>query len=289
MSIVILTDSCCDLPVAYLQREDLVVQGLSYHLDEREIMDRPGEATDYRSFYDAMRGGARTSTSQVNAEAFVNIMEPLLEAGKDILNVSFSSALSGTYQNSVIAVEMLKEKYPGRRIATVESLCASMGQGLLIHLLLEKRDAGVSFEELADYAAQIRHRIAHWFTVDDLQYLRRGGRVSGAAAFMGTMLDIKPVLHVDPEGRLVPVEKVRGRKKSIKSMAKHLEDTILDRESPTIFISHGDAKEEEVEQLIALVKERVRNPQITVGYIGPIIGSHSGPGTMAIFFLAKER
>ena len=211
-----------------------------------------------------------------------------MDAGQDVLFLIFSSGLSGSFNSSRLAAEELRQKYPERAVRTVDSLAASMGEGLLVYHAAMRRIAGASLNEVADWVEENRNRLCHWFTVDDLHFLHRGGRVSGAAAVMGTMLGIKPVLHVDDEGHLIPMEKVRGRRQSLDTLVKHLESTIAEGENETIFLSHGDCAED-----AAYVAKKLRGrfgiAHIETNYIGPVIGSHSGPGTVALFWLGSHK
>ena len=218
-------------------------------------------------------------------------MRPVLESGRDILCLSFSSALSTTYQSAVIAAEELREAFPEAKVHVVDSLCASLGQGLLVYLCAREKAAGRSLTGLRDYAEATKGHICHWFTVDDLNHLKRGGRVSAATALLGTMLSIKPVLHVDNEGRLIPVSKVRGRKASLKALVDKMEETAVDAlGKQTVFISHGDCEGDAL--LVAdEITRRFGNRDIHLNYVGPVIGNHSGPGTMALFlfFVGSKR
>ncbi len=284
---ILMTDSCCDLPAAMAEELALRVlplsvmqEGKEYHnfLDHRELP--PGE------FYQKLREGKLGTTSAANAEAFKTAMEEVLQEGKDILCISFSSALSTTYQSAVIAAKELSETHPDSKIIVIDSLCASLGQGLLIYLAGKEKAKGKSIDEVADFVRETIPHLCHWFTVDDLHHLKRGGRVSAAAALFGTMLQMKPVLHVDDEGRLIPVSKVRGRKASIKALLDKMEELAVDTE--TVFISHGDCAEE-VEEMAAAIRERFAPKELVINFVGPVIGNHSGPGTIALFFLGKHR
>lgn len=284
---VIFSDSCSDLTPEIVKEADVriipmkfTVKGASYenYPDERELSSH--------EFYEMVRGGEMPTTSQINSTEFIDIFEPLLQEGKDVLYIGFSSGLSGTYNNSRIAAEELSEKYPQRKIITVDSLAASMGEGLLVYLAAKKREEGMEMEELAHWVEENRNHLCHWFTVDDLNHLKRGGRVSSAAALFGTMLGIKPVLHVDDEGHLIPVSKVRGRKASLDALVKEMEKTVTD--SSTVFISHGDSLDD-AEYVAEQVKSKFHPKEIRLNFIGPVIGSHSGPGTIALFFLGKHK
>ena len=284
---VLMTDSCCDLSAAMAEEMELAVlplsviqEGRTYqnYLDHRDL--------DPGTFYARLRAGSMGSTAAANAEAFMEAMTPVLEAGRDILCICFSSALSTTYQSAVIAQQELSGTYPDRRIVVIDSLCASLGQGMLVYLAHRERQKGRTLEEVADFVRRTIPHQCHWFTVDDLNHLKRGGRVSAAAALVGTMLQMKPVLHVDDQGRLIPVSKVRGRKASIRALLERMEALQIDTE--TVFISHGDCLEE-AEGLAAMIRERFGTREVVINYVGPVIGNHSGPGTLALFFLGKNR
>lgn len=215
-------------------------------------------------------------------------MREILKSGKDLLCLSFSSAMSTTYQSAVIAAREVEEEFPDRKALVVDSLCASLGQGLFVYLCAKRKDAGASLEELRDYAEEIKGKVCHWFTVDDLYHLKRGGRVSATAALFGTMLSVKPVLHVDDQGRLIPMEKCRGRKASLMALVDHMEKTAVDPAGQTVFISHGDCLDD-ARTVAAEVTRRFGITDIHINYVGPVIGSHSGPGTLALFFIGEPR
>jgi DegV family protein with EDD domain len=215
-------------------------------------------------------------------------MEAALASGKDVLALAFSSGLSATYQSAVIAADELQEKYPDRKIRVVDTACASLGQGLFVYHACKQRDAGLSLEELTAWAEENKLKLCHWFTVDDLMFLKRGGRVSAATAVVGTMLQIKPVLHVDNEGRLINVSKARGRKASIDALVKKMEETMLHGVNDVAFICHGDCLED-AKYLEKLVKERCGVKEVFIGYTGAVIGSHAGPGVLALFYLGEHR
>ena len=284
---VLMTDSCCDLSQQMVEDLGLVVLPLSVLQEGKEYRDYPDHRElDPKVFYQKLRAGAMGSTSAANVESFREAMEPILQAGKDILSINFSSALSTTCQSAAMAARELGEQYPEGKMIVIDSLCASLGQGMLVYLAAQEKAKGKSIDEVADFVRQTIPHLCHWFTVDDLNHLKRGGRVSAAAALFGTMLQMKPVLHVDDEGRLIPVSKVRGRKASIKALLDKMEELALDTE--TVFISHGDCLEE-VEEMAQAIRERFGTKNIVINYVGPVIGNHSGPGTMALFFLGKHR
>ena len=215
-------------------------------------------------------------------------MEAALAAGKDVLVLAFSSGLSTTYQSAVIAAEELGEKYPERTIRVVDTLCASMGQGLLVWYACKKRDEGLSLDALYSWVMENRLHLCHWFTVDDLMYLKRGGRISAATALVGTMLQIKPLLHVDDEGHLISMSKARGRKAAIDALVRKAQELGAGYDNSTMFISHGDCRED-AEFVAEEIRRRFGTTDFTIHYVGPVIGSHTGCGVVALFFVGKER
>ena len=286
MAYQIITDNCCDFDPAMYEKLDITVVNLSmlYKGEEHKDMDEPF----LKALYSGMRAGELASTSAVNPDGWASVIEPALQAGKDALVLTFSSGLSTTYQSAVIAAEELQEKYPQQKIRVIDTLCASLGQGLLLWYACKKRDDGFSLEDLADYCQQLRSKLCHWFTVDDLMFLKRGGRVSAATAVLGTMLQIKPVLHVDSEGRLINVAKARGRKAAIDTLAKKLGETGLPGANDTVFICHGDCIDD-ARYLENILKEKYGVKEVYTYYTGGVIGSHSGPGTLALFYLGTHR
>lgn len=285
---IIITDSSCDLPAELADELGIEAATLSVsvgndeyknYLDEREI--------SFSDFYRRLRSGENAVTSAANVGDFISRFTAYLEDGKDILYIGFSSALSGTYQNGVLASSELKEKYPDRRIFCVDSKCASLGQGLLVYLTALRRENGADFDEACAFASETAPRICHWFTVDDLFFLKRGGRVSSATAVVGSMLNIKPVLHVDDEGRLINMSTARGRKASIKALFAKVRDTSDNIAEQTVFISHGDCIDD-ARYLEGMIKE-LGVKKVVINHVGPVIGAHSGPGTLAVFFLGPKR
>ena len=285
----IVTDSTTDLTPELIQELDVQVIPLCYMMGGKTYHNIPGggEMTD-KEFYAKLRAGSMSTTTQVNSEEFLHVFTPLLEAGQDVLYIAFSSGLSGTYQSAVLAREELKQRFPDRRLEVFNSLCASMGEGLLVYHAAKLRQAGKSLDEVLAWLKGNVLNLCHWFTVDDLNHLKRGGRVSTATALVGTMLGIKPVLHVDDEGHLIPVSKVRGRKQSLDALVRRMEDTVLDPGNQMVFISHGDCLED-AQYVERQIREKLGVQQVKLGFIGPVIGAHSGPGTVALFFLGKER
>ena len=286
MSYRIITDNCCDFPAEMYEELGLSVVPLVVRFQDKEVSQNSEKWL--KKMYAGLREGEVATTSAVNPQGWEAVMEPVLAAGEDVLVMAFSSGLSTTYQSAVIAATELSDKYPDRKIRVIDTLCATLGQGLLVWYACQKRDAGMSFDDLADWLEDHKLNLCHWFTVDDLMFLKRGGRVSAATALVGTMLQIKPVLHVDDEGHLINVAKARGRKASIDALAKKLGETGLPGENDTVFISHGDCIED-VKILEDILKNKYGVKNIFTYYVGAVIGSHSGPGTIALFFLGEKR
>ena len=286
MNYRIITDSASDFPAALLSQLDIDIVPLTLLFRGKEWNDTTDEGL--KTIYDGLRAGDVATTAAINPEGWSSYIEPVLASGKDAMVIAFSSGLSTTYQSAVIAAQELAEKYPDRKIKVVDSLCASLGQGLFVWYACKNRDAGMSLEELADWCENNKLNLCHWFTVDDLMYLKRGGRVSAATALLGTVLNIKPILHVDNEGHLINVGKVRGRKASIEALAKKVTELALPGENDTMFISHGDCADD-AQTLANILKEKYGVKEVVIGYVGAVIGSHSGPGTLALFFLGSHR
>ena len=284
----IVTDSSCDLPEEYYKEHGLECIRLGFLMDGTNYEGEDGDRIDAKAFYEKLRAGAMPTTYQVTAEAAKTHFEKFLSAGRDVLVVAFSSGLSGTEGSYRVAAKELKEKYPDRTDLVVDSLCASMGEGLFVDYVVKKADSGATIEETAEYAESLKLHICHYFTVDNLFHLKRGGRVSTATAVMGSVLNIKPVLHVDDAGHLVPVSKTMGRKKSVQALVKYMEELQTMEKDDPIFISHGDCRED-VDYLIRLLEEKFPGHEILVSYIGPVIGTHAGAGTVALFFRGRHR
>ncbi|MBR5616564.1 MAG: DegV family protein [Oscillospiraceae bacterium] len=282
----IITDSGCDLPAGLLESMDVKKVSLSVLFRGETRIDSVDEGI--KEFYDGLRAGDIATTSAVNPQGWKEVMEPVLAAGMDALVLTFSSGLSTTYQSAVIAADELMEQYPDRKAYVVDSLCASLGEGLLLHYACRKRDEGMSLEELRDWVEQNKLNLCHWFTVDDLMFLKRGGRVSATTALVGTMLQIKPVLHVDNDGHLINVAKARGRKASIDALAKKAAELGEGFDNETMFISHGDC-EEDARYLAGILTEKLGVRHVHINHVGAVIGSHAGPGVLALFFLGKHR
>ena len=284
---VIFTDSSCDLSQEMLEARGVYSASLSFRFDDSE-MEYSNNEMPIKDFYDKMRCGGVAKTSAVNSEIFATEFKKILDNGQDILYIGFSSGLSTTYNCARLAAEQLKENYPDRKIITVDTLAASAGIALLIDLVIEKKNEGATIDEAAEYAESMKLKIAHWFTVDDLVYLKRGGRISPTAAFFGNMLGIKPVLHVDNEGHLINMLKVRGRRVSIMTLADKYGELCDDEGNKKVYISHADCLTE-AEELGKIIKEKYGAETRLITNVGTVIGAHSGPGTIALFFVGKER
>ena len=286
MKYIISTDSTADLPLSYIKDHAIAIQFLSYTFGD--TVYGAGNQMDPHSFYERMRAGEMPTTNACIPAEVQNNFEAYLKEGYDILHISFSSGLSASYNNARIAAEELAEQYPERKIVLVDSLCASMGQGLLVHYAVTMKEDGKSLEEVADWLENNKLHLCHQFTVNDLFHLHRGGRVSKATAILGTLINVKPVLHVDDEGHLTAVCNVRGRKKSLLKLVDIMESQIDGYENNIVFISHGDCQED-AEFVAAQVRERLGIQNILIDYVSPTIGAHSGPGTVALFYLGKTR
>ncbi len=287
----IITDSTADLPAEYLKEHNIGCMPISYILDgvtygrEREL--------DWKEFYAMMRNeGKMPTTSQINPAEAKEYFEEFVKTDKEILHIAFSSGLSGTYNNVCIAAQEVMEEHPDCRIVVLDSLCASLGEGLFVHKAVNLRNAGKTLDETADWLKENTQNFVHVFTVDDLFHLHRGGRVSRAAAIVGTLVSIKPKLHVDSEGHLIVIGKVRGRKKALNALVDYMEEKmgkrLQENRDDCVFISHGDALED-AEYVRDQVRERFGMEHFLISHIGPTIGAHSGPGTIALFFLGESR
>ena len=286
MDFQIITDSCCDFPTPMYGQLGLTFVPLTVEF-RGNTFDEKNDDT-LKDMYQGLRAGEVAKTSAVNPSRWSQPMEKALAAGKDVLVLAFSSGLSTTYQSAVIAAEELKDAYPDRKIQVIDTLCASMGEGLLVWYACKKRDEGLSLDEVAQWVLDNRPHLCHWFTVDDLMYLKRGGRISAATALVGTMLQIKPLLHVDDEGHLINMTKTRGRKAAIDAMVKKAQELGAGYDNSTMFISHGDCLSD-AEYLSRQLKEKCGVKDVVISYVGAVIGSHSGPGTLALFFLGSHR
>ncbi len=286
---VILTDSSCDLPAELADQMQLTVLPLTVDMDGklyRNYLD--GREIGFHEFFEQVVTAKSAKTSAVTSEQFMEVLEPLCQAGVDVLYLAFSSGLSGTYNSGAIAMRELSEKYPERKLYAVDSLCASLGEGLFVDLCHEKKEAGMTIDELRDYAESLKLHICHWFTVNDLMFLKRGGRVSAATAIVGSVLSIKPVMHMDNEGHLIKVDVARGRKASLRALVAKMEKLATDPEKQRVYICHGDCLQD-AEYVASLVREKFGIMDIRINYVGPVIGAHTGPGVVSLFFVGSER
>ncbi len=289
MGFQIVTDSGANLTDELIDRFSLEVVSLTYFVGEEERESYvKGKKTDYSGFYSLLRDKVQVTTTLAGYERYQHAFEPILQAGKDLLYIAFSSGLSGTCQSAKTCAIDLQAAYPERKIVVVDSLCASMGEGLLVYHAAKLQQEGKTMEEIVAWIEENKLHLCHWFTVDDLFFLKRGGRVSSTTAVVGTVLGIKPVMHVDDAGKLVVVSKARGRQNAIRALVSHMAETAIDPGEQTVFISHGDCADD-AETLAQLVRSQFGVKEIHINYIDPVIGAHSGPGTLAVFFLGKER
>ena len=286
---VILTDSSADLSAELVAELGVEVLPLSFTMEDKTYYNWPDNRDiDPGDFYTKLRGGAMATTSAVNVADYTETIEPMLKAGKDVLVLAFSSGLSATCHSAQIAAEELMEQYPDRKVYVVDTLCASLGQGLLVWYAAQQKKQGKSIEEVRDWTEAHKLNLCHWFTVDDLHFLKRGGRISAATAVLGTMLSIKPVMHVDNEGHLIKVGTARGRNASLKALVDHMAETAQNPGEQVVFISHGDCLAD-AQKVADDVKARFGVKTVVINYVGPVIGAHSGPGTVALFFLGSVR
>lgn len=284
---VIMTDSACDMKPERLAEWGVPFQSLTYRFDgsDKEYTDADMPASE---FYAKMKAGSIAKTAAVNSESFSKIFEEALQNGNDVLYLGFSSGLSTTFNSARIAALDLAERYPDRKITVIDTLSASAGFGLLVYLAVQKKNEGASMDEVAAYIEELKWKLCHWFTVDDLVYLKRGGRISPTVAFVGNVLGIKPVLHMDNEGHLINMFKVRGRKTSVAALAEQYDKLAVTPTEGTVFISHGDCMND-AEELAAILKNKHGVNVKIITDVGPVIGAHSGPGTLALFFIGTER
>ena len=281
----IVTDSCCDLPAELVKELELGVAPLSVEMDGKSFPE--GTMTPVE-LYDHLRAGKLPKTAAVNPDGWEDLMVPALKDGRDVLALAFSSGLSATYQSAVIAAEELREKYPERKIIVIDTLCAAIGQGLLVYTAAKMRDSGKSIDEVAAWVEAHKLNVLHWVTVEDLMHLKRGGRVSATTAVVGTMLNIKPVIKVDAAGKLETVAKSRGRKAALNYLLDRMGESFDPTVSDTVFIGHGDCIAD-AETVAAAMKERFGVKNVIISYVGAVIGSHTGPGVVVIGFFGKKR
>ena len=286
---VLFTDSSADLSQQLVEELGVEVLPLCFTMGDKTYRNWPdNREMDPEEFYRMLREGAMATTSAVNVGDYTEALTPFLEAGKDVLVLAFSSGLSATCHSARIAAQELNEQYPQQRVRVVDTLCASLGQGLLVWHAAKLKQSGKRLDEVGDWAEENKLRLCHWFTVSDLHFLKRGGRISPATAVLGTMLSIKPVMHVDDEGHLIKVGTARGRGASLKALVDHMAETADDPGNQVVFISHGGCLED-AQKVAQDVKDRFGTKEVVINYVGPVIGAHSGPGTVALFFLGSKR
>lgn len=284
----IVTDSSCDLPAPLLEKMGIRVVPLAVNLDGKTYFNYPdGRAIGFEEYYAQLRSGKQATTSAVNMSLFRTVMEAELIAGHDVLYLGFSSGLSGTFNAGAMAARELQEEYPEFELIAVDTLCACMGQGLLVYLAALEKAGGKSMHEVRDFVESQKLHICHWYTVDDLQHLKRGGRIGGTTARLGTMLNIKPVMNMDNEGKLAAVSKARGRAAALRALVDKMGEQAIEPEKQTVFIAHADCYDD-AHKVAEMIHERFGSKSL-INYIGPVIGAHAGPGTVALFFVGKER
>lgn len=289
MSYEIVTDSSANLTDEIINQYDINIISLVFRVGEKEFYSYiKGENTDIKQFYDMMRKGETITTSLISLELCRETFENILKQGKDLIYIGFSSALSGSYNAGAMIARDLQNEYPERKIYAIDSLSASMGEGLLVYHAAEQKRQGKTIEQVKDWLLNNRLNLCHLFTVDDLFYLKRGGRISATTAIAGTILAIKPIMHVDDKGKLIPFGKARGRRQSLELLVKKMEESCINPAGQMVFISHGDCIED-AQYVENLVRDRLHVKDVIINYVDPVIGAHSGPGTIALFFLGSKR
>ena len=285
----IVTDTSANLPTAYLQQEHITIIPFTFHADGDEQACLDLNTFDAKTFYAQMRSGTKVSTSQIPPQRYLDVLTPMLEAGEDVLFVSMSSGISGSYASGQIAARQLREEFPARKLLLVDTYSASLGEGLLVMRAVDCRREGMSIDDTYTLLRSLRHRMAQIFTVDDLRYLRRTGRLSNLEAAVGTVLQIKPLLKGDPQGKIVCFAKLRGRQRAIEAIAKRYEELVRDAQTQTVGIAHADCAPDA--QILASLLRRSRCPpkQLRLVAYAPVTGSHVGPGALALFFLSDDK
>lgn len=283
---VIVTDSSSDLTRDIINDPEVIYLQLDVLMDGEP--SRANCDVDIKDFYAKLRSKKNATTSAVNIDKFIETFDKYLSEGYDVLYLGFSSGLSGTFNAGFVAAKELAEKYPERKVFAVDTLAASLGEGLLVYHAVNMKNGGADIESVRDYVEENKLKLCHWFTVDDLFFLKRGGRINAATAIVGSMLSIKPVLHVDNKGRLISVSKARGRRAALDALFDKMKETAIEPEKQVVFISHGDCVED-AQYLADRIKTELGSPEVVISYVGPVIGAHSGPGTIALFYLGCER
>lgn len=286
---LIVTDSTCDLDITIIHQFDIKVIPMEFTIDDQIYLHEYDFKTfNEIDFYNKLRNGSKASTSQITPYTYEEYLTTYLKAGYDILYISFSSGLSGTYESAVIAFDGLRSVYPNQKLVVIDSLAASAGEGLMVYYACLNREQGMSLEANSEWLSNHVQSFAHWVYMDDLHHLKRGGRISATTAFVGSALSVKPIIHVDKEGKLVQVQKAHGKKKAIKFLFNKFIENALDPSKQTVMIAHGDSLDE-AEKLAVMLKEEAHVKDVIISTIGPVIGAHSGPGTIAFFYLATNR
>lgn len=288
MNTVIVIDSCSDLPRDYVEKNGIPALGINVKLNEIEFVDDFGKTVTYKEFYDAVREGEMPTTAQVNSEVYKEEFLKHVKLNKSVIYLAFSSALSGSINSANIAKSEILEEYQNADITIIDTKSASLGEGLIVYYAYEMLKRGCTKEEIVSWVEENKLKVNHWFTVDDLNHLKRGGRISGTQAVVGTLLNIKPILNVDNEGRLSPVTKVKGRKKALKTLVDKFREKVVNPENQVIFISHSDCASD-AELVKSMILEEFKVKDFIINQIGPGIGSHTGPGTVTLFFMGDSR
>ena len=288
MKVAIMTDSCCDLPINFIKENNIELMSLVVNIKGKDVIDDLGQTIESKEFYNTLRAGELTSTACVNTFDYIESFKKHIKNSESIIYIGFSSGLSGCINSASIARETVLEEYEDADITIIDSKSASLGLGLLVYYVCDLLNRGYTKEEIIEWVEDNKLKVNQWFTVDDLNHLKRGGRLSQTSAVIGSILQVKPIMNINREGKLIPILKVKGRKKAIKSLAEKVREKIIDSENKIIFISHGDCIEE-AETLKQLILEGNKVKDIIINTVGPVIGSHSGPGTLAVFFIGEER
>ena len=288
MGIKIITDSACDLTRDYIKNNNIGLLSLILNLNGQAIKDDLGETLSYKDFYNKMREGATPTTSQINAHEFEEEFIKYIKIGDSIIYISLSSNLSGTFNSANIAKNNLKDEYPNANIYLVDSLSVSVGQGVLVAKACEMRDSGIGAEEIVNWLEENKRKVIHSILIDDLNHLKRGGRISGATAAIGGLLNIKPTLFLDDEGKLIQGEKIKGKKKALRFLVNEVREKAVDTENEILYICHGDCLEE-AETLRDMILEEVKFKNVIINYVGNVVGAHAGPGVLAAVFLGSNR
>ena len=288
MGIKIITDSACDLKREYIDKNNIALLSLILNLEGQAIKDDLGKSLSYEEFYNKMRHGATPTTSQINVHDFEEEFTKYIKNGDSIIYISISSSLSGTFNSANIARNNLIEEYPEAKIELVDSSSVSMGQGLLVLKACEMRDNGASIDEIVEWLEENKRKVIHSILIDDLNHLKRGGRISGATATIGSLLNIKPSAYLDDEGKLVQGEKIKGKKKALRFLANEVKERAVETENEVLYICHGDCLEE-AEALRNIILQEVKFKDVIINYVGNVVGAHAGPGVLAAIFLGKNR